>query len=99
MLKTSDVSNESQHCQTCIQAGGSSGVLASSLVPTDAHYRVLKPKQSAFFLTTLKALLDTLEVNALFITGVATDACVLCTALIVIKRTSSRKALMRSPTL
>ena len=54
--------------------------LAERLRPDPDDYSVLKPKNSAFFATTLETLLLYLDVKALILTGISADACVLFTA-------------------
>ena len=54
--------------------------LAELLAPDDDDYFVLKPKNSAFFATTLETLLTHLGCRRLILTGVAADACVQFTA-------------------
>ena len=54
--------------------------IVSDIAPTDADYFVLKPKHSAFFATPLDLLLRHLRVRRVVVTGVATDQCVLLTA-------------------
>lgn len=50
------------------------------LRPEDDDYFILKPKQSAFFATTLETLLLHFKAQTLILTGVAGDICVLFTA-------------------
>ncbi|WP_080239837.1 cysteine hydrolase family protein [Spirosoma rigui] len=54
--------------------------LAERLKPDADDYWVLKPKNSAFYATTLEILLTYLKVKALILTGISADACVLFTA-------------------
>lgn len=54
--------------------------LAQLLMPTDEDYFVLKPKNSAFYETSLDILLTHLHVKHLILTGISTDSCVLFTA-------------------
>jgi nicotinamidase-related amidase len=54
--------------------------LAERLRPEEDDYFVLKPKNSGFYSTTLDILLDYLGVEALVLTGLAADNCVLFTA-------------------
>lgn len=54
--------------------------LAEVLKPERDDYFVLKPKNSAFYETTLDMLLTYLDVKRLILTGVNTDSCVLFTA-------------------
>ncbi|WP_330832595.1 cysteine hydrolase family protein [Piscinibacter sp.] len=60
--------------------GGAGARIAEQLAPDDDDYFVLKPKHSAFFLTPLDLLLQHLKVKRLVITGVASDQCVVATA-------------------
>jgi nicotinamidase-related amidase len=54
--------------------------VAERLKPDADDYWVLKPKNSAFFATTLETLLTYLNVKTLILTGISADACVLFTA-------------------
>jgi nicotinamidase-related amidase len=54
--------------------------LAELLRPEPDDYFVLKPKNSAFFETTLETLLTHLDAKQLIITGLTTDSCVLFSA-------------------
>jgi nicotinamidase-related amidase len=54
--------------------------VARLLQPDDQDYFVLKPKQSAFFGTTLDTLLRSLGARTLIVTGIAGDNCVLFSA-------------------
>jgi nicotinamidase-related amidase len=54
--------------------------LTPALAATPTDYVVTKRRYSAFFATDLHALLGELGVSTLFLTGVATDACVQHTA-------------------
>jgi nicotinamidase-related amidase len=58
-----------------------SRTLALALAPQPRDYSVLKPRHSAFFETPLHFLLDRLRVRSLVITGIATDSCILATAI------------------
>ena len=51
------------------------------LRPDEDDYFILKPKQSAFFSTTLDTLLKYLKARTLILTGLTGDVCVLFTAL------------------
>ena len=64
-----------------IDAGGPSAAITQALMPEQDDYFVLKPAQSAFFATPLHLLLQHLEATRLLITGVASDQCVLTTAI------------------
>jgi nicotinamidase-related amidase len=54
--------------------------VARMLKPDARDYFVLKPKQSAFFGTTLDMLLKDLKIKTVIITGIAGDNCVLFSA-------------------
>lgn len=54
--------------------------VARLLRPDDEDYFVLKPKQSAFFGTTLDTLLRSLGITTVILTGIAGDNCVLFSA-------------------
>ena len=54
--------------------------VARLLKPDDEDYFVLKPKQSAFFGTTLDTLLRSLGITTVILTGIAGDNCVLFSA-------------------
>ena len=54
--------------------------VARLLKPTRDDYFVLKPKHSAFYLTTLDLLLTSLGVRTVILTGIAGNNCVLFSA-------------------
>jgi nicotinamidase-related amidase len=54
--------------------------VARQLEPDDEDYFVLKPKNSAFFGTTLDTLLKNLGATTVILTGIAGDNCVLFSA-------------------
>lgn len=54
--------------------------VARLLQPDEHDYFVLKPKQSAFYGTTLDTLLRSLNIKTVIITGIAGDNCVLFSA-------------------
>ena len=61
---------------------GSRGAdIAKLLAPEPDDHFVLKPKHSAFFEAPLETLLAKLQARRLVITGLATDGCVLATAM------------------
>ncbi|KOQ70291.1 cysteine hydrolase family protein [Stenotrophomonas maltophilia] len=70
-----------QQVEQCRRDGGSAARIADMLAPAPHHYFVLKPKHSAFLATPLPILLAKLGVRRLWLTGMATDSCVLATAL------------------
>ena len=55
--------------------------IVQMLHPGDDDYFVLKPKHSAFFATALDTLLAYLEARTLVLAGIATDSCILATAI------------------
>lgn len=65
----------------CRAAGGTSARLADKLAPRRHHYHVLKPERSAMQFSALPVLLRQLATDQLVLVGVATDACVLATAI------------------
>lgn len=72
----SDFRAQVEHCLR----GGRGSEIVAMLQPQKDDYFVLKPKHSGFFATTLDTLLNYLEVEAIILTGIATNICVLFTA-------------------
>jgi nicotinamidase-related amidase len=64
----------------CVRRGVPGRNVARMLTPDSKDYFVLKPKQSAFYGTTLDTLLRTLQTKAVILTGIAGDNCVLFSA-------------------
>jgi nicotinamidase-related amidase len=64
----------------CLNDGVRGRALVERLRPEEDDYFVLKPKHSGFFSTTLDILLDYLQVDAVVLTGLAANICVLFTA-------------------
>jgi nicotinamidase-related amidase len=64
----------------CVKDNVPGREVARLLQPDDEDYFVLKPKQSAFYGTTLDTLLRSLETRTVIITGIAGDNCVLFSA-------------------
>jgi len=64
-----------------IEAGEPGTSITQALIPTDNDYFILKPSQSAFLATPLDLLLRHLKAERVLITGVASDQCILATAL------------------
>jgi nicotinamidase-related amidase len=64
----------------CIEDAVPGREVARLLRPDEQDYFVLKPKQSAFFGTTLDTLLRSLGTRTLVISGIAGDNCVLFSA-------------------
>ena len=73
----SDFKTQVEHCLT---DGVRGEPLAKLLRPAEDDYFILKPKQSAFFSTTMDTLLIYLKAKTLILTGLTTDICVLFTA-------------------
>jgi nicotinamidase-related amidase len=65
----------------CAAAGGVSAEMARLLAPLPDDITVLKPRHSAFFATPLQLLLEQLKAERLILAGLATDLCVLFSAL------------------
>lgn len=65
----------------CRRLGGPAARLARQLAPADSDLTVLKPRHSGFHATPLELLLKQLQARELVITGLATDFCVMCTAM------------------
>lgn len=70
-----------QLVESSLSRGGAGARLTALLAPSDDDYFVLKPKHSAFFGTPLDLLLQHLGVRRLLLAGVASDQCVMATAL------------------
>jgi nicotinamidase-related amidase len=64
----------------CLQPGRRGKSIAQLLKPSRNDYFVLKPRNSGFFMTPLKTLLEHLKVKKLILTGLTADNCVLFTA-------------------
>lgn len=65
----------------CVAAGGVPAEMARLLAPGPDDITVLKPRHSAFFATPLQLLLEQLKAERLVLVGLATDLCVLFSAL------------------
>lgn len=65
----------------CRRRGGPASRLVRELAPGGDDLMVLKPRHSGFHATPLELLLDQLGTRELVITGLATDYCVMCTAM------------------
>ena len=77
-LWQSDFTSVWRHCK---DLGGAAGGLASDLRPEPEDLTVLKPRHSAFYCTPLELLLQQLRCKRIVVTGLATDSCVLFTAM------------------
>lgn len=73
----SDITSLVQHC---LQRNVRGQSIVKLLKPESTDYVVLKPKNSAFFETTLSLLLTYLGAKQLILTGLSTDVCVQFTA-------------------
>lgn len=73
----SDIASLVEHCLKTTSRGRP---VVAMLQPDPTDYVVLKPKNSAFFETTLSLLLQYLGTKRLILTGLSTDACVQFTA-------------------
>jgi nicotinamidase-related amidase len=67
--------------EASLAAGGDGARITALLAPDDDDYFVLKPKHSAFFSTPLDLLLQHLQAQRLLLAGVASDQCVVATAM------------------
>jgi nicotinamidase-related amidase len=65
----------------CRRQGGSAAALVRQLAPGGDDLMVLKPRHSGFHATPLELLLEQLGARTLVVTGLATDYCVMCTAM------------------
>lgn len=74
-------SNFPEVVQCSLDAGGPAAEITRALMPGPDDYFVLKPSQSAFFGTPLELLLRHLQARCIVVAGVASDQCVLSTAL------------------
>lgn len=63
-----------------LRSGSAGARITEQIAPDDDDYFVLKPKHSAFFSTPLDLLLQHLKAHRLIITGVASDQCVVTSA-------------------
>jgi len=70
----SDFTKQVEHC---LRDGVRGQPLAELLEPGKDDYFVLKPKNSAFYGTTLETLLEHLQTDTLIVTGLACNICVL----------------------
>lgn len=64
----------------CVKDNVPGREVARLLKPKRDDYFVLKPKHSAFYLTTLDLLLESLKVRTVILTGIAGNNCVLFSA-------------------
>ena len=65
----------------CRKQGGAAAELARQLSPADHHLRLLKPRHSALHATPLPVLLEQRQIRHVVLAGLATDACILATAM------------------
>ena len=64
----------------CCQPDVTGAPLVQALPPEQDDYTILKPQHSAFYNTPLETLLAQLEVERVILTGIATDQCILASA-------------------
>jgi len=74
-------SNFAAMVRHCAQRPGEVGEMARLLTPGPRDIAILKPRHSAFYGTPLELLLDQMQVRQLILTGLATDICVLMSAM------------------
>jgi nicotinamidase-related amidase len=65
----------------CSQPDVTGAPLVQAVPPEQDDYSILKPQHSAFYNTPLEVLLSQLEVQRVILTGIATDHCILASAL------------------
>jgi nicotinamidase-related amidase len=65
----------------CRERGGTSAAITDLLAPDENDIAVVKPRHSAFYETPLQLLLQQLNVREIVLSGVATEWCVLFTAM------------------
>jgi nicotinamidase-related amidase len=65
----------------CSQPGVTGAPLVEALPPEQDDYSILKPQHSAFYNTPLEVLLQQLGVRRVVLAGIATDQCILASAL------------------
>lgn len=66
---------------SALACGGEGADITRCLTPGPNDYFVLKPMQSSFFETPLASLLKYLHVHRLILTGIASDQCVMASAM------------------
>ena len=65
----------------CAQPEETGAPLLQALPPEQDDYNMLKPQHSAFYNSALEVLLQQLDVQRVILTGIATDQCILASAL------------------
>jgi len=65
----------------CSQPDMLGAPLVEALQPGPSDYNILKPQHSAFYNTPLEVLLSQLDVGRVLLAGIATDQCVLASAI------------------
>ena len=73
-------SDFTKHVEHCLTDGVRGEEIVRLLPPSGDDYFVLKPKNSAFYGTTLETLLEHLQTDTLILTGMAGNICVLFSA-------------------
>ncbi|MEZ5652946.1 MAG: isochorismatase family cysteine hydrolase [Burkholderiaceae bacterium] len=74
-------SDRSTLLRECGASGARGAPLVRLLAPHEDDYFIIKPRHSGFFATSLRLLLQDLDVNSLVLTGVTTDICIRATAM------------------
>lgn len=74
-------SNFAAMVRHCLHMPGQVGEMTQLIAPGPRDIAILKPRHSAFYGTPLELLRDHMQVEELIITGLATDICVLMTAM------------------
>jgi len=67
--------------QRCSRGRGPGAELARQLRPRQRDFTILKPRHSAFYSTPLDLLLRQLKCKQVILAGIATDSCVLASAM------------------
>jgi nicotinamidase-related amidase len=65
----------------CSQPDVIGAPLVQAVPPEEDDYSILKPQHSAFYNTPLEVLLEQLEVKRVILAGIATDHCILASAM------------------
>ena len=74
-------SNFAAMVRHCLHMQGEVAEMTRLIAPGPRDIAILKPRHSAFYGTPLELLLDQMQVQQLILTGLATDICVLMTAM------------------
>lgn len=74
-------SNFAAMVRHCLQLKDEVAEMTRLIAPGPRDIAILKPRHSAFYGTPLELLLDQMQVEQIILTGLATDICVLMTAI------------------